>query len=74
MPKCRQCQTEFHYCGSCGFDEIMSCGYCSEKCLQKGESEDINRIVEFFGKLSSEDRRWYMKLSMRFQKSQFNLR
>lgn len=62
MPICRTCKKNFHYCTSCDFDEVMSCGYCCEECLKTGEKEDIDNIVEFFGRLSENDRKFVYNL------------
>jgi len=56
---CKKCGRKFHYCGSCGFDEFSSNGYCSDACWLKSEEYGKNEIMvkEFYRSLDGLQRK-----------------
>ena len=49
---CKTCKKKFHYCGSCDYDNVSDYGYCSEKCLIEGESDNLKELSRFYGSLN----------------------
>jgi hypothetical protein len=59
MAKCKQCNTVFHACNGCGFED-WEWIFCSTKCREtfREFSEDFKRTREILSKLSDEDLNW----------------
>lgn len=42
--KCKECKSEFHYCGGCGRDGYSEKGYCDSYCMQKAADRAASEV------------------------------